>query len=268
MKKTSLFISKQKLINSVSTAIGLLYIIRKYLISDQDISLSCLDYIKNHTNTYNVLYVLQHLNIFCYPKGNKLDRNAQQCSSDLSYTVQFVTTVTLIIENCLKVVDKNATHILSSDTFEDVSLALVKQIISRDNLNIENECEVYKALDRWAHRQCRRKGMEPSNESKIQQLMGCQYLVRYQTMTIKEFKHCLIVSRLLTNSEVKHVTSSLMHKNYSLSRNCQLFHENVARARIGKGTLHFPQLLKRKKMERKKLSIVQNIFLLISHVLD
>ena len=124
------------------------------------------------------------------------------------------------------------------------------------------------------------------NESKRQQLMGCQYLVRYQTMNIKEFKQCLHVSRLLTNSEVKHVTSSLMHKNYSLryinkkndnwkycsftfcSRNCQLFQENIARARIGKGTLHFPQLLKRKNMERKKLSIVQNIFLLISHVLD
>ena len=150
MKKTTLFISKQKLINSVSTAIGLLYIIRKYLINDQDISLSCLDYIKNHTNTYNVLYILQHLNIFCNPKGKKLDRNAQQCSSDFSYTVQFVTTVTLIIENCFKVVDRNATHILSSDTFEDVSLDLVKQIISRDNLNIENECEVYKALDRYS----------------------------------------------------------------------------------------------------------------------
>ena len=98
-----------------------------------------------------------------------------------------------------------------------MNVKCTKHLIGTQSKHISIQMYLTKCMNyRWAHRQCRRKGMEPSNESKIQQLMGCQYLVRYQTMTIKEFKHCLIVSRLLTNSEVKHVTSSLMHKNYSL----------------------------------------------------
>ena len=148
MKKTSSFISNQKLINSVTTAIGLLYIIRKYLILDNDVTLLCLDYIKNHTNTFNVLYILQHLNNFFNPKEKNIDRNAQQSTSDFSHADEILTTTSLIIQDCFKVVDKNATYILSSDSFEDITLDLVKQIISRDNLTIENEHEVYEALDR------------------------------------------------------------------------------------------------------------------------
>ena len=148
MKKTSSFISNQKLINSVTTAVGLLYIIRKYLILDKDVTLLCLDYIKNHTNTFNVLYILQHLTNFFNPKEKNIDRNAQQFTSDFSHADEIPTTTSLIIQDCFKVVDKNATYILSSDSFEDITLDLVKQIISRDNLTIENEHEVYEALDR------------------------------------------------------------------------------------------------------------------------
>ena len=57
-------------------------------------------------------------------------------------------TTSLIIQECFKLVDKNASYILSSDIFEDISLDLVKQIISRDNLAVENENEVYEAIDR------------------------------------------------------------------------------------------------------------------------
>ena len=41
-------------------------------------------------------------------------------------------------EKCFSVIDKHASHVLESDEFEDISLELLKHIITRDSLQIQS----------------------------------------------------------------------------------------------------------------------------------
>ena len=122
-------------------------------------------------------------------------------------------------------VDKNAVLVLRSETFEDLSLDLVRELVSRDTLDLSpaSEAEVYIALDRWSHRQCRRRGIKPHYRNKRSVLAGCQYLVRYPTLTPGQLGVCLNKGALLTNMELELVTRSLLHNNFNL-RNQKLNH--------------------------------------------
>ena len=80
------------------------------------------------------------------PKGENGDVPKWNVSFSLLDPTSSATS--LMIQECFKLVDRNASYILSSDIFEDISLDLLKQIISRDNLAVENENEVYEAIDR------------------------------------------------------------------------------------------------------------------------
>ena len=130
-------------------------------------------------------------------------------------------------QDCLSVVDQNAVSVLRSETFEELSLDLVRDLVSRDSLDLSggSEAEVYLALDRWSHRQCRRRGLRPHSSNKRLVLAGAQYLVRYPTMTPAQLAICLARSSLLTNKEVELVTRSLLHYNYNL-RNLDLSNVN------------------------------------------
>ena len=113
--------------------------------------------------------------------------------------------------------------VLKSETFEDLSLDLVRDLVSRDSLDLSrtSETEIYFALDRWSHRQCRRRGLQPHSLNKRSVLAGCQYLVRYSTMTPGQLAFCLARSSLITNQEADLVTRSLLHYNFNL-RNQEL----------------------------------------------
>lgn len=108
--------------------------------------------------------------------------------------------------------------LLKSETFEDLSLDLVRDLVSRDSLDLSgtSETEIYFALDRWSHRQCRRRGLRPHSHNKRSVLAGCQYLVRYPTMTPGQLALCLARSSLITNKEADLVTRSLLHYNFNL----------------------------------------------------
>ena len=108
--------------------------------------------------------------------------------------------------------------VLKSETFEDLSLDLVRDLVSRDSLDLSgtSETEIYFALDRWSHRQCRRRGLKPHSYNKRSVLAGCQYLVRYPTMTPGQLAFCLARSSLITNKEADLVTRSLLHYNFNL----------------------------------------------------
>ena len=46
-------------------------------------------------------------------------------------------------------IDRNARAILETDEFEDLSLAVVTDIISRDSLCLRDETVICRALHRW-----------------------------------------------------------------------------------------------------------------------
>ena len=107
-------------------------------------------------------------------------------------------------EKCFSVIDKHASHVLESDEFEDISLELLKHIIARDSLQIQSgatsimmpytfnhisrlihflELIILDAVDRWSHRQCRRRHMAITAENKRFVLGDARFLIRYLTFT-------------------------------------------------------------------------------------
>ena len=106
-------------------------------------------------------------------------------------------------EKCFSVIDKHASHVLESDEFEDISLELLKHIITRDSLQIQSgetsimmpytffipfhllfsELIILDAVDRWSHRQCRRRHMAITAENKRFVLGEARFLIRYLTFT-------------------------------------------------------------------------------------
>ena len=211
-------------LNSVNTALGLLSFCRKYLISDTKSEATAIKYLQKNIQSDNVLFILHHL---------KLLNQTLPFHDSLGPLMNFLIKVSILTErctngfdypqDCLSVIDKHAVSVLRSETFEDLSLDLVRDLVSRDSLDLSgtSETEIYFALDRWSHRQCRRRGLRPHNSNKRSVLAGCQYLVRYPTMTPGQLALCLARSSLITNKEVELVTRSLLHYNFNL-RNQEL----------------------------------------------
>ena len=103
-------------------------------------------------------------------------------------------------EKCFSVIDKHASQILESDEFEDIGLKLLKDIITRDSLQIQSgetrficshfsfnlflsELIILDAMDRWSHRQCRRRHLAVNAENKRFVLGDAKFLIRYLTFT-------------------------------------------------------------------------------------
>ena len=192
-------------INSVSTAVGILHICSKYLITDAALEEASLQYVLGNISPDNVLYILQHLSLL------NNHQNTFSCH-------QHQHTCDALVRECFNVLDRKASNILRSDSFEEISLDLLRQIVARDSLVLGSELEVFSGLNRWAveeaglyctalycavlyctilyctvlyctvlhcnvlyrwaHRQCRRRGLVPSDANKRGQLRGCQYQVR------------------------------------------------------------------------------------------
>ena len=129
-------------INSVSTAFGILHICSKYLITDAVLEEASLKYILGNISSDNVLFILQHLSLLSN------HQNTFSCH-------QHQHTCEALVRECFNVLDRKASSILRSDSFEEISLDLLRQIVARDSLVLHSELEVFSGLNRWAHWQCR-----------------------------------------------------------------------------------------------------------------
>ncbi|XP_033725613.1 BTB/POZ domain-containing protein 2-like isoform X2 [Pecten maximus] len=81
-------------------------------------------------------------------------------------------------EECLRYIVENATVVLRSVTFTDLSLDCVTSITESDDLKV-TERSVYEAVIRWAEEECSRRNIEASAENKRDVLGDTLYTVRY-----------------------------------------------------------------------------------------
>ena len=103
--------------------------------------------------------------------------------------------------NCLTFLDQHASTILASKYLVEVDISVLKMIFCRSSLNIKYEMEVFSALVRWSRAECSRLGLPDTPDTRRRVVSGCQYLVRYLTITSKDFKEEVVVSGLLDEEE-------------------------------------------------------------------
>ena len=173
-----------------------------------------------------------------------------------------------IVRLCFHLIDKTAKKVLESDEIEDISLDLLKSIIQRDSLCVPSELSVWQALNRWSHRQCRRRHISPSIGNKIEVLEGAQYSVRYLTMTSKQFK---VASSLLAKEEEESIIYNLLHTDSSLIKSIQEYQVsmNTPRNRTGRLWKHVWRTKVQNNQKKKdKMTLVEQIFFFIVCILD
>ncbi|XP_065060747.1 BTB/POZ domain-containing protein 6-like [Rhopilema esculentum] len=107
-------------------------------------------------------------------------------------------------ERCLDIIDCRTTQVLDSCSFTDISRDLLKSVLGRDTLWAE-EIDIFKAVLRWAEKECQRCDLEctPGN---LRSVVGdCLNLIRFPTMTDREFADHVARSGLLSAEEALNV---------------------------------------------------------------
>ena len=173
--------------------LDILYLANKYIIPV--LSSECVNYLLENVQTENVLDVL----------------NAAVCFAE-----------TRLEKHCWSILSRRTSEILQSESFLDVDQQLLMNILKRNCLNVL-EIDVFRAIQRWAERECFRRELEPTTENQRVVLTDVLKLIRFPVMTAKEFAIGPAQSNLLPLEDVKsifiYLTSGLIIGNleYPLS---------------------------------------------------
>ena len=140
-------------------------------------------------------------------------------------------------------------------------------IPSMEYVILVSDCDEF----RWSRRQCRRRELCQSDENIRLLLKGSQYLVRYLTMSVRDFALCQKTTRLLSDNEARSVRFCLLYENGRLVPALEEHQAALGRKRFSKRALDFSLIKKSPinvfKHEMPK-TIMREIFMFLSSVLD
>lgn len=107
-----------------------------------------------------------------------------------------------LMEKSLEVISSKTKEVLSESSFEEVELATVQAVLDQEELNIDSEMELFDALQRWAVRECARKGLPASDGKAVRSVLhGSVGKIRFLTLTPSQFAERPAVSQLLSQDE-------------------------------------------------------------------
>ena len=167
---------------SGSNVMGVLYLAKKYMVPS--LSEECSKYLLNNLNPSNAFSVL--------PSAQKYE------DKDL-------------MERCWKLIDEKTKEALNTDEFATIEMSLLKEVIIRDNLSVD-EIDLFKAVDLWATEECKRQGLEAGGATK-RRILGEEIVkaIRFPIMKLEDFSSVVLASDVLTKEEivslVRHLTS-------------------------------------------------------------
>ena len=106
-----------------------------------------------------------------------------------------------LVSQCWLVVDEQASEAVKSQSFATLDRELLSEVVERDSL-VVTEVDLFQAVNRWAVKECHRRGLEGSGKEKREVLGPILELIRFPLMTEKEFAGVVLVSKLLDLDEV------------------------------------------------------------------
>ena len=158
---------------SGSNVMGVLYLAKKYMVPS--LADRCTEYLLNSLEPSNVFSIL--------PSAQKYEEKN-------------------LVDRCWKVIDKQAEEALKSDDFPLIERSLLKEVVKRDTLTIE-EIELFKAVDLWATKECERQGLAADGAIK-RRILGEKIIkgIRFPTMKLEDFSSAVLDSDILTKKEI------------------------------------------------------------------
>ena len=195
---------------SGSNVMQVLYLANKYMVPL--LGEKCTEYLRDNLKASNVFCILPHAQKF-------EDKDLE--------------------DRCWEVIDEQTEEAVTSDEFVSVERSVVESVVKREALNV-TEVELFKAVDRWATRECERQGITSDGETK-RRILGEDILkgIRFPLMEEKDFASVVLDSHLLNHEElcnmIKHYNNILniplpfvqARRGISCKQRCQRFNESV-----------------------------------------
>ena len=100
-----------------------------------------------------------------------------------------------------KVIEKKTAEAVKSDGFVTIERSVLEEMVEKDSLNIK-EVELFKAVDRWAGKECEKQGLVAEGSVK-RRFLG-EWIVkgiRFPLMEEKEFVGVVLDCNILSKKE-------------------------------------------------------------------
>merc|ERR1719153_929855 len=89
-------------------------------------------------------------------------------------------------EKALQIITHQTLDVIGEPTWEDIEQTTLAVVLRKDSLAAP-ESVMFEAMDRWASRECERRGVESDGDSKRLVLGDAVYLIRYLSLSAAEF---------------------------------------------------------------------------------
>ena len=199
---------------SGSNVMQVLYLANKYMVPS--LGEKCTEYLRDNLKASNVFCILPHAQKF-------EDKDLE--------------------DRCWEVIDEQTEEAVTSDEFVSVERSVVESVVKREALNVTEV--LFKAVDRWATRECERQGITFDGETK-RRVLGEDIVngIRFPLIEEKDFASVVLDSHLLNHEElcnmIKHYNNVLniplpfvqARRGISCKQRCQRFNE------FGKGWIY------------------------------
>ena len=136
----------------------LMYLAKKYMLPS--LADKCSAYLQENLDASNVLTVL--------PAAQKYEEKD-------------------LLDHCWNVIEKETEEAVKSDGFVTIERSILEEIVENDSLSIK-EVELFKAVDRWAGKECEKQGLVAEGSVK-RRILGERIVkgIRFPLMEQKEF---------------------------------------------------------------------------------
>ena len=158
---------------SGSNVMQVLYLANKYMV--QSLAEKCTEYLRENLKASNVFCILPHAQKF-------EDKDLE--------------------DRCWEVIEKQTEEAVTSDEFVTLERSLVESVVKREQLKVK-EVELFKAVDRWATKECERQGKTPEGDVK-RRILGEEIVkaIRFPLISQQEFASVVFDSYILSFHEV------------------------------------------------------------------
>ncbi|KAK7862713.1 hypothetical protein R5R35_005988 [Gryllus longicercus] len=159
-------------IDSVECASNLWYAAKKYMIPEME--MDCVNYLQNDVCHDNVCQIYEMSKLF---EEQKLE------------------------QQCLTLISHHTNQVVNASSFEDAELTTIEAILDLVELQVESEVVLFKAIERWAKKECMRRGLT-NNISEQRSLLKTVLLkIRFLTFSLEVFSKEVAPCPLFTREE-------------------------------------------------------------------
>ena len=107
-----------------------------------------------------------------------------------------------LLDHCWKVIEKETEEAVKSDGFVTIERSILEELVEKDSLNIK-EVGLFKAVDRWAGKECEKQGLVADGSQK-RRILGERIVkgIRFPVMEQKEFASVVLECDILSKKEI------------------------------------------------------------------